>query len=569
MSTEADLFAVRDASPAGLHAGGYELLTRIAAGGMGEVFVARKTGSGAFEKRVALKLLLPHLSQEPEFIQRFLDEARIAARMNHPNVVQIFDLGEAEGRYFIAMALVEGVSLSRLLRACRQMKAVLPLPIVRLIATGLCEALAHAHGLQGPEGEDFGTIHRDVNPSNVLISTAGAVLLTDFGIAKAQGNLHATRTGHVMGKYAYMAPEQMRTGQPIDRRVDVYAAALTIYETLTGVSPFRRDTDPETIDAVRSERVPDARRLRPEVSPTMSAALRQGTAPGVDERFDSVAELLENLIDGPVARGSELGQWVQELCPTDLERFRGGPTTPIASPRTRSLLLVDDSHLLGDSHPTVTPSPTPRRKRWVIAAGAVLLATGIGAVMGVDREEPQATVSAPTQAPLGPPPPAPTVMPLPRTEAAAPAQVEAPPPRPIEETVPARSEAPTRAAAVPTPRAEAPSPHPASPPVPMPPIVAPAKRKPTPARPVRSRAPSPKKTVQSAPRMGYVSADASPWASLWIDGREVDLTPISRYPLPVGRQVLVFRNPELGKEVRRTVVIEEGKVVTVSVNLER
>ncbi|MGA9521092.1 MAG: protein kinase [Myxococcaceae bacterium] len=570
MSNDADISAVFEPQPAGLHAGGYELLTRIATGGMGEVFVARKTGNGAFEKRVALKLLLPHLSQEPEFIRMFLDEARIAARMNHPNVVQIFDLGEAEGRYFIAMALIEGVSLAKLLRACQRMKAVLPLPIVRLIASGLCEALAHAHNLTGPNGEDFGTIHRDVNPSNVLLSTSGAVLLTDFGIAKAQGNLHATRTGHVMGKYAYMAPEQMRAGEPIDKRVDVYAAALTIYETLTGVSPFKRATDPEIIDAVRTERVPDPQRLRSEVGPEMAAALLRGTSPKRGDRHESVSELLERFMDGPVARPSELGQWVAELCPTDLERFRGATATsaPIASPRTRSLLLVDDLY------PTVTPHEAPPKPgRWPLVAGAALLASGFvaAAVVFVDRGDSGTRPFTVERIKPGEPvdraerhqitSPAPGAR---SGDSDEPTTVRVPAQRPItlEPELPAPAAradrtTPTRVLAQPPARSEAPKSAPAR--------SRPVKKRSPPAAP----APATRKVAARPTRVGYLSADATPWASLWVDGKKIDLTPISRYPLPVGRQEVVFRNPELDKEVRRTVVIEEGKVVTLNVDLQR
>src|SRR4051812_10747495 len=162
---------------------------------MGEVFVARRTGEGAFEKRVALKVLLPHLAHDREFVERFFDEARLVARMNHPNIVQIFDVGETDGRPWLAMALVEAVSLARVLLELAKKREPIPLPMARLIATGLLEGLAYAHALKGPRGEPLNVIHRDITPSNLLVSREGAVLLTDFGIAKAATNLHQTKPG--------------------------------------------------------------------------------------------------------------------------------------------------------------------------------------------------------------------------------------------------------------------------------------------------------------------------------------------------------------------------------------
>ena len=166
---------------------GYELIKKIAGGGMGEVFVARRTGMGNFEKRVALKLLLPHLVSSPELVQRFHEEARLAARMHHPNIVEIFDVGESGGRPFIAMQLVDGVTLGKLVREAGRRGERLPLPIVRHIATGLCEALQYAHALTDGKGRALQVVHRDVTPGNILISRNGAVLLADFGLASARG----------------------------------------------------------------------------------------------------------------------------------------------------------------------------------------------------------------------------------------------------------------------------------------------------------------------------------------------------------------------------------------------
>ncbi|MBK7857568.1 MAG: serine/threonine protein kinase [Archangiaceae bacterium] len=207
-------------SSPGLRVGPYELLHKIASGGMGEVFIARRTGAQEFEKRVALKLLLPHLADDAELTQRFFDEARLAARMNHPNVVQLFDLGDDHGRPWVAMALVEGVSLALALHRAAKQRALVPLPLVRLIACGLLDGLGYAHALTDAAGTSLGVVHRDVSATNVLVTAAGAVLLTDFGIARdAQPLAHRAgaraRQAGLHGPGAAHRPAGRRARRPL------------------------------------------------------------------------------------------------------------------------------------------------------------------------------------------------------------------------------------------------------------------------------------------------------------------------------------------------------------------
>jgi serine/threonine protein kinase len=462
---------ILDSNPAqpparsGLRAGRYELLTRLAAGGMGEVFIARHTNAGDFEKRVALKLLLPHLSHEEEFVHMFLDEARIAARMNHPHIVQIFDLGVAEGRYFIAMALVEGTSLSRLLSACRTRKRPLPLPIVRLIADGLCAGLSYAHELKGPGEAGLGIIHRDVNPSNVLVSTSGAVLLTDFGIAKAQDNLHRTRPGDVKGKYQYMAPEQMKTGAVVDRRVDIFAAGVTLFEALTLVSPFARSTDAETLDAVRLATLPDPVLLREDLTATLQAAVQRATCKHPDERFASMQELREAIIDGPVASPFELGEWVESLCSAELAVFRGAPAAPIQELGTRSLAEPSRAAPLpGPLAPAPeaafpepflsVPTAVRRRRRPHLSRSRALIYGFLMGVLLVLLAVGVRVLTLPRKAP--PPPTEADLLPPPAEEPPEPAPVAAPPAPAPAPPIEAEAEPPTPAPV----RAERPAPRP-------------------------------------------------------------------------------------------------------------
>jgi serine/threonine protein kinase len=498
-----------DPPKSGLCVGEYELLSRIAVGGMGEVFIARKTGRAAFEKRVALKLLLPHLSQEPELVHRFLDEARIAAQMNHPNLVQVFDVGEADGRHYLAMALVEGVSLARLLEACQRLGEPLPLPMVRLVAIGLCEGLAYAHDLKDRNGGPLEVVHRDINPYNMLVSATGAVLVTDFGVAKVAGSMHATLPGRVLGKLAYLAPEQLAAGAQVDRRTDLYAAALTLYETATGVSPFQRDNEAATLDAVRQAPLPDPRERRPGIDPCMAAAIMRAADRDPARRFSSAKAMLEELLDGPVARPSELGEQVKLRCAEEIEALRKSFSSPMSPIRTRSLAAEQ-------------MSPTSPWRNRATKAAAMLAAgtTALGlALLSSHGQKTQAPDSGPA-----------TETPSAEASGGAVSNLEAPDARIW-----------AQASEVPAPKPPA---------------------APSPPRSERASLAAPKKA-----RIGYLSADASPWASVIVDGKEIDKTPISRYPLPVGPHQVVFRNAQLGKELRKTIRIEENRVKSIHAEL--
>lgn len=492
-----------------MRVGDYELLSRIDAGRMGEVFIARKTGRAAFEKRVALKLLLPHPSQEPELVHRFLDEARIAAQMNHPNLVQVLDVGEADGRHYLAMAFWEGASLVRLLKACQRLDEPLPLPVVRLVAIGLCEGLAYAHDLKDRNGRPLEIVHRDINPYNVLVSATGAVLVTDFGIAKMAGSVHATLPGRVLGKIAYLAPEQLAAGAQADRRTDLYAAALTLYETATGVSPFQRDNEAATLDAVRQAPLLDPRERRPMIDPRMAAAILRAADREPARRFSSAKAMLEELLDGPVARPSELGEQVKLWCAEEIEALRmslGSPADPI---RTRSLAAE-----------RISPA-FPWRNRGLKAAA--MLAAGTAAIGLALLLRHGQKMQAPDSGPATE---------TPGAEASG-------GDGPVLEAPDARTWA--QVPEVPTPK---------------PPAV------PSPPRNEKAGSAAPKKA-----RIGYLSADASPWASVIVDGKEIDKTPISRYPLPVGPHEVVFRNTQLGKELRKTIRIEENRVKPIHAEL--
>ena len=213
----------------------FELIAELAAGGMATVYLARLSGAGGFQRFVAIKRLHPHLANDQEFVQMFLDEARLAARLHHPNVVPILEIGESPQGYYLVMEYVEGDTLARLLARAAGQGQRLPTPIALRILIDSMAGLHGAHELRDDRGSLLGLVHRDVSPQNVLVGIDGVSRITDFGVARAASRISATRVGQLKGKLAYMAPEQA-TGADIDRRADVFSAGVMIWETLASFS---------------------------------------------------------------------------------------------------------------------------------------------------------------------------------------------------------------------------------------------------------------------------------------------------------------------------------------------
>ena len=235
--------------PSGAVVGKYEIIRKIATGGMAELYLARARGTAGFEKLVVLKRILPHVAEDPTFVRMFLDEARLAATLQHPNIADVYDVGESEGAYFFTMEYVHGHDVRSIRIAERNREQRVPLGIALAIVHGTIAALDYAHEKTGPDGQLLGLVHRDVSSSNVLVSYDGAVKLVDFGIARATSSQHKTRTGTLKGKIPYMSPEQAR-GVPLDRRSDLFSLGVILYELTAGRRPFRGDTDFVILDQI-------------------------------------------------------------------------------------------------------------------------------------------------------------------------------------------------------------------------------------------------------------------------------------------------------------------------------
>jgi eukaryotic-like serine/threonine-protein kinase len=293
--------------------GKYDLLALLATGGMAEIWLARVSGMMGFEKLVVIKRLLDELAVDPEYVEMFLDEARINARLTHSNIVQVLELGQVEGKYFMAMEYVPGLSVAQVGKRATQRLGDVPQEVATAIVAQACSGLHYAHDMTLPDGMPLNIIHRDVSPQNLILTFEGSVKVLDFGIAKADQRQSQTRTGLVKGKFAYMSPEQC-LGTALDRRSDVFALGIALFELCTARRLFKRGTTYDTYTAITNADVPPPRRLNPKIDEAVEAVIYKALARRPDDRFptaDAMQDALEQAMRTAGLRGS----------PTDLARF--------------------------------------------------------------------------------------------------------------------------------------------------------------------------------------------------------------------------------------------------------
>ena len=286
--------------------GKYFLVRKIAEGGMAEIFLAKQIGAEGFERNVVIKRMLQHVSAVPDFVTMFLDEARLAARLAHPNIVQINDLGLADGSYYICMEYLAGEDFSTVLRASSRRREYVPLAVVLRVVAEAAHGLHFAHEFADDQGNCLNIVHRDVSPSNLYVTYQGQVKVLDFGIAKAESRVTNTTAGVVKGKYMYMSPEQAR-GVTVDRRSDVFALGICLYEALTHVRPFARDADLAILNAVLECDFKPPRELRADLSSELEAVLLKAMALRVEDRYQSAREFALDLEGFIAATSSSAG----------------------------------------------------------------------------------------------------------------------------------------------------------------------------------------------------------------------------------------------------------------------
>ncbi len=341
--------------------GPYELVAPLAEGGMAEIFVARRAGIGGFEKQVALKVIHPNFSSDPAFVRMLVEEAKISVLLQHANIVQTYDLGCVDEEYYIAMELIDGVDLFRLLRKASDRNLEFPFEIAAFIAHEVSLGLDYAHRRSDDRGRPLGIIHRDVSPQNVLLSRDGEIKIVDFGIAKAALREHQTEAGVIKGKYYYMSPEQA-LGEPLDPRTDVFSTGILLYEMLVGQMLYLDDDIERLLDKVRKARIPPPSGRRPKIPISLERIVMKALRRRREERFASSGEL-----------AAALHQYMKTAAPTfgreQLAHFVANvlgenKTNPaVAKPSSRDELPPDEHSLL-HSLPVKEPAdfdelPTP------------------------------------------------------------------------------------------------------------------------------------------------------------------------------------------------------------------
>jgi serine/threonine protein kinase len=267
----------------------YEFIERIAVGGMAEIFLARARTSSGHERQVAVKRMLPSLSRDARFVEMFIDEANLAMRLSHANIVHTYDAGTDGEAHYLVMELIDGVSLRILMQRVVEAGSHLTIPVACFIAMEVCKGLAYAHSRTYEDGRHLSIVHRDLSPPNILVSRDGQVKITDFGLARALSHARVSKPGVVKGRYAYLAPEAL-DGSPSDQRGDIFAVGVCLWEMLAGRRLFLGTSEEDTIDRVRACAVPSLRQLRPEVEAELEELLGRALAPRPGSRVTTARE---------------------------------------------------------------------------------------------------------------------------------------------------------------------------------------------------------------------------------------------------------------------------------------
>ena len=533
---------------AGTPIGKYVVRRKLAEGGMAEIYLAAALGPEGFEKDVVIKRVRPGLAGDPEFVRMFIAEARVASRLNHANLVHIFDFEKHEDTYYLAMEYVRGHSLWELRRRCQERGVAIPPMLVAQIGMEVARGLAYAHRLTD-NGQSSNLVHRDVTPHNVLLSFDGAVKLTDFGIAKAGG--HATTSGMLKGKFAYMSPEQAR-GDALDARTDVFALGVTLWELLTGARLFEGEGDVAVLRAVQERLIVPPARLNPAVSAALDAAVMRALERELERRWPTAHELERALAEVVLGgarslEDTDVGGFLRRMFPEEAgvaEPVPGTGSIPISlstsAPPAAAIETSGPNPGPSPAQPTelvgpsvAEPGPTEvlpvaatgRRRRAAVAIALLGIATTLG-VVARWRAEPglppvaEASHAAPAAGPSPATPPAAEASPTP-----------GPPPAPP----PASSEALAPPSAEPAGTA--------------------------PSSPTELAAP-PGQGTSNAVRARLLIR-AKPWAELRVDGKRAGYVQGSKtVRLPAGRHLVELTGPD-GVPVPYTVQLVQGRTATL------
>jgi serine/threonine-protein kinase len=387
------MIGIGDRAPTGTppQVGNFEVLGTLGRGGMAEVFLARRIGTPGHDRLAVLKRILPRYEATSRYRSMFIDEARLAALLHHPSICRAYEFCLQEGTYWLAMEFIDGRNLGEVQRRALERGQSIPIEVTLHVIGALCEGLHYAHERRDPRGAPLGIVHRDVNPQNVMIGFDGSVKLLDFGVAKAEGRRSETTVaGGLKGKVAYMSPEQCR-GKDVDRRTDVFALGILLYELTTGVRLFDHQTDVATVNQIVNEPIPLPSARVPGFPLELEAILLQALSYAPDERFATASELEEALVGFAARRGvaqaaaataALMSELFDRFSPPSLE---AGDATETSAGRSSvgdlivELVPEDDA----DETRVVIHRPAPPRRRWLPVLGITAAAAAVVAVVAV------------------------------------------------------------------------------------------------------------------------------------------------------------------------------------------
>ena len=351
-----------DSRPVPTTFGKYRVVKDLGQGGMAQVFLASLDGPDGFSKTCVVKRILPELSRDPAFTQMFVSEAKVAAMLSHPNIVQAFEFGIAEEHYYLAMEYVPGASLDQLFRVSRNVFPLGPRVAVE-VGMQVARALSYAHSFTLPDGMPLGLIHRDISPDNVLISRDGVVKLADFGVVKSAVNTNATVTGVVKGKYSYMSPEQV-TNHAMDQRSDLFSLGILLYEVATGRRLFKGDSLATTVAAVAAAEVPAPSQLMAGFPPVLEQIILKTLARDANDRYQTASQLAAELetfrtSQGWPGGGRHLAKVLNTLFPRAVSGVLPAVSGPGSNPSMPSVGVATPAGKLSSLPPPVPSAPVP------------------------------------------------------------------------------------------------------------------------------------------------------------------------------------------------------------------
>ncbi len=568
--------ALRFPAPAGWSPGTvvaerYRLVAKIATGGMAEIWLAQQLGLKSFQKLVAIKKIAEHVAKDPELTEMFFEEARLAAQLSHPNVVQVYDLGEHAGAYYIAMEYLPGENLAQVVRAGRAAHRPLPLPLAVKIISDAAAGLSSAHTKAGLDGKPLGIVHRDVSPQNLVVTYDGVVKVLDFGVAKATKRATSGRSGQIKGKLEYMSPEQAR-GEAIDQRSDVFSLGIVLFEAVTSSRLYQFDEPFAALTAITGpDPAPLARTKNPQIPQVLEQIIARALAKDLTARYQSSLALHSALEEWLRAfrappRNSDVGGYMRQLFQDRmaqraavLDRLNAGELAAAAATVATQLKPTTDRSMPGSGEPEqltrrerpAPPAPTePELPAAAVALSApaaarrggwgryvVAIAAAVGSFYAI-------TASTSAFKPRSGDLLEPSLPPTPAIE--VPVRAVPPPPPEPEAAKPAPSEPP---AAVVAPAAAEPE------------AVALTKRNAKRLAPVQRAAqrplpaePAAREEPPSAVALGKLTLDTVPWTEVSLGGKKLGETPLIDVPLNAGKHVLQLRNDE--RQIRTTLEVE-------------